>query len=74
MSKSTLVTSDCKFNLFGDSFSNEINDKVTLEDISADFGVLFKNKTLGKVSFRLNYTDINYGYNSIFIRSSLLNE
>ncbi|WP_411767402.1 putative porin [Winogradskyella sp. A3E31] len=52
---------------FGDSFSNNINDKVTLEDFYMDFGVLFQNKTLGDISFKLNYTDINYGYNSIVV-------
>ncbi|ARV09269.1 hypothetical protein BTO05_06320 [Winogradskyella sp. PC-19] len=50
---------------FGSSFSNVIADKVTLEDFYADFGVLFKNNMFGNFGFKINYNNINYGYNSL---------
>lgn len=52
---------------FGESFSNVINDKVTLEHFYTSLGLSLKNKTLGDVSFQVNYNDINYGYNSLVI-------
>ena len=50
---------------FGASFSNSINDRVTLEDFYTDFGVTFKNNIVGDVNFKVFYNDINYGYNSL---------
>ena len=50
---------------FGNSFGSSINDRVTLEDFYTDFGVHFTNNTLGDIKFKINYRDINYGYNSL---------
>lgn len=52
---------------FGDVFSNSINDRVTLEDFRTSLGLSYSNNTLGQVGFALNYTDINYGYNSVVL-------
>ncbi|WP_179020877.1 putative porin [Winogradskyella forsetii] len=52
---------------FGDVFTNSINDKVTLENFQTSLGFNYSNTTLGQVGFTLNYTDINYGYNSIVL-------
>ena len=50
---------------FGNSFSNIIEDRVTLEDFYTDLGVTFRNKTLGNINFNINYNSINYGYDSV---------
>lgn len=52
---------------FGDSFTNDINDKVTLEDFKSSLGIEYYNNILGNLKFGLSYTDINYGYNSLVI-------
>lgn len=52
---------------FGDAFNNVINDKVTLEDFYSDLGFLYRNRILGNIGFKLNYTNINYGYNSLVV-------
>lgn len=52
---------------FGDAFTNSIKDKVTLENFETSVGVNYDNKLLGKIGLALNYTDINYGYNSIVL-------
>ncbi len=52
---------------FGEFFTSSINDKVALENFKATLGAKYKNKTLGDFMFALNYTDINYGYNSIVL-------
>lgn len=52
---------------FGDSFTALINDKVTLEHFYTSLGLSLKNKTIGDISFQVNYNAINYGYNSLVI-------
>lgn len=52
---------------FGDVFTNSINDKVTLENFKTSLGINYSNNILGQLSFALNYTDINYGYNGIVL-------
>jgi len=52
---------------FGDAFTNIINDKVTLENFKTSLGVNYSNKSIGNLEFALNYTDINYGYNSVVL-------
>ncbi|WP_296386913.1 putative porin [Winogradskyella sp.] len=52
---------------FGDSFTNDINDKVTLENFKAALGLRYFNKTLGELMFSVNYTDVNYGYDSVVL-------
>ena len=50
---------------FGDNFSNDINDKVTLEHFNTKLGFAYFNNILGELKFGLEYTDINYGYNGV---------
>jgi hypothetical protein len=52
---------------FGDSFTATINDKVTLEHFYTSLGLSLKNKTIGDISFQVNYNAINYGYNSLVV-------
>lgn len=53
---------------FGEAFlSNQINDKVTLEDFRNRFFVNFKERTLGNIKVNLDYYNYNYGYNALVI-------
>jgi hypothetical protein len=52
---------------FGDSFTNSINDKVTLEDFKSSLSVAYYNNIIGNLKFGINYTDLNYGYNSVVL-------
>ncbi|WP_458627633.1 putative porin [Winogradskyella sp. PC D3.3] len=52
---------------FGEAFATSINDKVKLEHFNTSLGLKYSNNTIGDIQFGLNYTDINYGYNSIVI-------
>ncbi|NRB60909.1 MAG: putative porin [Winogradskyella sp.] len=52
---------------FGDTFNNDINDKVSLENFKTTLGVSFKNNIVGDVMFAASYSDLNYGYGSIVI-------
>lgn len=52
---------------FGESFSNVINDKSTLENFYTDLGITFKNNLIGNINFKLSYNNINYGYNNLVI-------
>ncbi len=52
---------------FGDTFTSDINDKVTLENFKATLGLNYANNILGELMFAVNYTDINYGYNSVVL-------
>jgi hypothetical protein len=52
---------------FGDSFNNNINDKVTLENFKTSVGLKYSNHTLGELIVAVNYTDINYGYDSVVL-------
>ena len=52
---------------FGDFFTNNINDKVTLENFYSNLGVMYDSKILGKLKVALNYTNINYGYNNVVL-------
>jgi len=54
-------------NFFGSSFTNDINDKMTLEDFNTKFGLRYYNRLLGDISFELNYTDLNYGYDTVVL-------
>lgn len=55
---------------FGDSFTSIINDKVTLENFESTLGLKYYNNILGSLKFGLNYTDVNYGYNSVVLLSN----
>ncbi len=52
---------------FGDTFNNDINDKVSLENFKTTLGVSFKNNIVGEVMFAASYSDLNYGYGSVVI-------
>ncbi len=40
---------------------------MTLENFKTSLGINYSNNIIGNVNFALNYTDINYGYNSIVL-------
>jgi hypothetical protein len=52
---------------FGETFNDDINDKVKLENFKTSLGLNYVNNILGELMFALNYTNINYGYNSIIL-------
>lgn len=52
---------------YGDAFTNNINSKVTLENFNTQLGLSLDNDLIGNLRFGINYTDINYGYNSLVI-------
>lgn len=52
-------------NFFGESFTDDINDKTSLEMFKTQLGLNYSNKTIGELTFAVDYTDINYGYNSV---------
>ncbi|MCA0133243.1 putative porin [Winogradskyella alexanderae] len=57
---------------FGDSFSNQIKDKVTIEHFYTELGFVYQNDLLGQLDFNLGFTDINYGYDSVVLTASEL--
>ncbi len=54
-------------NYFGDVFTNDINDKTTLENFRTEFGLHYINKIIGELQFAVHYNNLNYGYNSVVI-------
>ena len=46
---------------FGEFFTNNINDKVALENFNSKVGLLYDNNIIGGISFNIGYNDINYG-------------
>lgn len=52
---------------FGDAFTSSINDKVTLEDFKTKVYVEYINNIVGEIGFGINYTNVNYGYNSLVL-------
>lgn len=52
---------------FGDAFTGVINDKSTLENFQTELKALYTNNIIGQLEFGVNYTDVNYGYNSVVI-------
>ena len=53
---------------FGDAFTaSKIFNKVKLEEFTVQAGASYKNNIIGQLEFALNYTDYNYGYNSILL-------
>lgn len=53
---------------FGDAFrSSDINDKVTLEQFYSNAKLNYRNESLGKLSFNVDYSRFNYGYNTVVI-------
>lgn len=52
---------------FGEFFNSSINDRVTLENFNTSLGLKYNNAILGDIRFAVNYTDANYGYNSVVL-------
>jgi hypothetical protein len=52
---------------FGDTFTGSINDKVTIQNFKSSLGLSYFNNILGELKFGINYTNINYGYNSVVL-------
>lgn len=53
---------------FGDAFTDsEVFNKVKIEEFFARFGAAYKNNIIGELSFALNLTDYNYGYNTLVV-------
>lgn len=52
---------------FGDAFTSTIDDKVKLENFNTALGLRYSNNLLGELMFAVNYTDINYGYDSVVL-------
>tara|TARA_Y100000589_G_C27121677_1_gene616733 strand:+ start:94 stop:1422 length:1329 start_codon:yes stop_codon:yes gene_type:complete len=55
---------------FGDSFTSRVSDRVTLEDFRTKIYIEYLNNLLGEISFGINYTDVNYGYDSVVLLSN----
>ena len=55
--------------LFGQSFvTNNLKDRVDLEDFNNKVYVTYSNKTLGALTLQANHSFYDYGYNSVLIR------
>lgn len=53
---------------FGSAFLNSnINDKVTLENFYNRVYINYDNPIIGNINFNVDYTNYNYGYNSLVI-------
>ncbi|WP_033960222.1 putative porin [Psychroserpens jangbogonensis] len=52
---------------FGDAFVGTIVDRTTLENFYNRLYLNYDNKTLGKFQLNMDYTDYNYGYNSVTV-------
>jgi hypothetical protein len=61
-------TQAARSDFFGEAFlSDNIGDKVTLEDFSNRFFVQYQNKTLGQLQFNADYNNYNYGYDAVTV-------
>ncbi len=54
---------------FGNTFTSEIDDKVTLQNFRTNIGLSYSDKVLGNLKVLSAYTAINYGYNSIVLNT-----
>ena len=53
---------------FGEAFKlDNLSKKVTLENFNTELGVRYNTKNLGKIDFRVDYNNFNYGYNALVI-------
>ena len=53
---------------FGDAFrTSGLNDKVKFEEFSSQLGAFYYNNIIGQLGFAVNYTNYNYGYNTLVI-------
>jgi len=65
--KSYLYVQDSPFSDFGESYTPAIHSRVNYEEFKAEAFAKYSNKVLGNFSAFANYTDHNYGYNSVLI-------
>jgi hypothetical protein len=54
-------------NYFGNSFTNNINDRNTLENFETQLGLNYLNNIIGELQFAVDYRNINYGYDSVVL-------
>lgn len=53
---------------FGESFkSNDIRDRVTLENFETDVNAQYASSNVGAIGFGIRYSNINYGYDKITV-------
>ncbi len=52
---------------FGDTFTSNINNTVTLENLYSSLGVNYSNRVIGDLNFNVEYRNLNYGYNSVVV-------
>lgn len=61
-------TQSVKSGLYGDSFeATSIFDKVKFEEFYGEIGASYSNNIIGDILFSANYTNYNYGYNTILV-------
>ncbi len=62
--------------IFGDAFQNSnLFDKANFDEFKALLGATYYNNIIGKLGFAINYTNYNYGYNTVVVlnQSSISN-
>lgn len=62
--------------IFGDAFQNSnLFDKANFDQFNALLGATYYNNIIGKLGFAINYTNYNYGYNTVVVlnQSSISN-
>ena len=62
--------------IFGDAFQNSnLFDKANFDEFNALIGATYYNNIIGKLGFAINYTNYNYGYNTVVVlnQSSISN-
>ena len=53
---------------FGDAFVDlSLHDRVSLEEFYTEIGAVYKYNIIGQLGFALNYTNYNYGYNTLVV-------
>ncbi len=53
---------------FGESFQDSnLFDKVKLEEFNSQIGASYYNNVIGQLGFAVNYTNYNYGYNTLVV-------
>ncbi|OZV67109.1 putative porin [Winogradskyella aurantia] len=52
---------------FGDAFTGLINDRATLENFQTGLKASYFNNILGSLQFGIDYTDVNYGYDTVVL-------
>lgn len=61
-------TQTARSDFFGEAFLNSnLDDKVTLENFYNRMFLNYDNPIIGNINFNIDYTNFNYGYNSLVI-------